>query len=267
MLSRPSDHAAVAIVLARAGSRGVPGKNTAPLAGRPCIAWTIEHALRSSSVRRVVVSTDSPAAAEASEQLGAQVVRRPPELASDTATVDAAARHACDAAGLDDDHARVVILYANVPVRPSDLTDRAVRLLDESGCDSVQSYQPSGKHHPWWTARLGDDGAVSPWQGQLLNHGVYRRQDLPPAFVPDGGVIALTLAALRLRVPGAPAGPHAFFGADRRGVINPPGSVVDIDEPIDLIVADAVLSGRTAAGPIQSPPPSHTHPRPAARQP
>lgn len=255
----PTPTHAAAIVLARAGSRGVPGKNTAPVAGRPCIAWTIEHAQRSALVARVVVSTDSPAAAQTAERMGAIVVLRPAELACETATVDAAARHASIAANLD--HPHLVILYANVPVRPADLTDRALALLARSGCDSVQSYQPSGKHHPWWTARLSDDGAVSPWQGQVLNHGVYRRQDLPPAFVPDGGVIALTSAALRLQTPAAPDGPHAFLGADRRGVINPPGSVIDIDEPIDLIVADAVLRARDS----QPAPSAPAYPQPAQR--
>jgi hypothetical protein len=78
----------------------------------------------------------------------------------------------------------------------------------------------------------------------VLNHGVFRRQDLPPAFIPDGGVIALTRPALFCRVSGVKPGPHAFFGADRRGVENPEGSVVDIDAPIDLIVADALLRQR-----------------------
>jgi N-acylneuraminate cytidylyltransferase len=137
----------------------------------------------------------------------------------------------------------IVILYANVPVRPRDLIDRAVALLNSSGCDSVQSYQPVGKHHPWWTARLDGGGRVGPWEGDVLNHGVFRRQDLPPAFIPDGGIIALTKRALFCEIPGVAPGPHAFFGHDRRGVINPEGSVVDIDAPTDLLVADAILRG------------------------
>ena len=68
-----------------------------------------------------------------------------------------------------------------------------------------------------------------------------------PLDVPDGGIIALTRRALFCEIPGVPPGPHAFFGQDRRGVINPEGSVIDIDAPTDLLVADAILLGTGAA--------------------
>ncbi len=240
---------ATAIILARAGSKGVPGKNVRAVAGRPCIAWTILHAQRSARIGRVVVSTDDATAASVARAMGAEVVERPADLAHDTARVDDAARHALRELERGQEAAAppstpLVILYANVPVRPADLTDRALAMLDEARCDSVQSYQGVGKHHPWWTARLGEGGRVGPWEGDVLNHGVFRRQDLPAAFVPDGGVIALTRAALLLEVVGVAEGPHAFFGKDRRGVVNPEGSVVDIDTEIDLLVADALLRGR-----------------------
>lgn len=238
---------ATAIILARAGSKGVPGKNAALVGGRPCIAWTIDAARAAVSVGKVVVSTDGAALGAIAREHGCEVIERPPDLAGDTARVDAAARHAAERCCPDDDRHPIVVLYANVPVRPAGLIDRAVRLLVQSGCDSVQSYQPVGKHHPWWTARLDDHGTVRPWEGDVLNHGVFRRQDLPPAVIPDGGVIALTRRALFERVPGATPGPHAFFGVDRRGVENAAGSVVDIDSPLDLVVADAVLRQRAAA--------------------
>lgn len=236
---------AAVIVLGRAGSKGVPGKNTAPVAGRPCAAWTIEHAQRAACVGAVAVSSDSEALLDLAVSMGAEAIRRPAELASDHATVDAAARHAASVlleSGRIASEAPIVILYANVPVRPRDLTDQAVGMLMATGCDSVQSYAPVGKHHPWWTARLdAATGTVGPWEGEVLNHGVFRRQDLPPAFIPDGGIIALTRRALMLEIPGAAPGPHAFFGVDRRGVTNPEGAVIDIDAPTDLLVADAVL--------------------------
>lgn len=233
---------ATAIILARAGSKGLPGKNVAPVAGIPCVIWTIEHALASETVSRVVVSSDDPAVLAIAKIWGVETIERPPELAHDTARIDDAARHAF--AALGEPEGPVVILYANVPARPNDLTDRAVRRLLETGCDSVQSYTGVGKHHPWWLARVDETtGAVRPWEGDVLNHGVFRRQDLPPALVPDGGVIACTPDALMLRLH-APEGPHAFFGLDRRGVITAEGEVVDIDSPADQLVAEAVLAGR-----------------------
>tara|TARA_R110000782_G_scaffold19140_3_gene52205 strand:- start:7084 stop:8322 length:1239 start_codon:yes stop_codon:yes gene_type:complete len=241
---------ATAIILARAGSKGLPGKNVAPVAGIPCVIWTIEHALASETVSRVVVSSDDHAVLAIAQIWGVETVERPPELAHDTARIDDAARDAFAAIG--EPEGPVVILYANVPVRPDDLTDRAVRRLLETRCDSVQSYAGVGKYHPWWTARVDDTtGQVRPWEGDVLNHNVFRRQDLPPALVPDGGVIACTPQALMLRL-NAPEGPHAFFGLDRRGVITAEGEVVDIDSPADRMVAEAALAekrnqrGRTA---------------------
>ncbi len=233
---------AVAIILGRAGSKGLPNKNMRDVAGRPCVQWTIDAARRASRVARVVVSTDDPAMLALARAQGLDAVARPPELATDHATIDAAARHAL--AAIDPDHrAPVAILYANVPVRPEGCIDRALERLLGSGADSVQSYQPVGKFHPWWTARVDpDSGRVAPWEGDVLNHAIFRRQDLPPAFIPDGAVIALTPRALRLEIPGAPPGPHAFFGVDRRGIVNPEGSVVDIDSAADLLVAHAALS-------------------------
>lgn len=248
----------VAVVLARGGSKGVPGKNLRPVAGRPCVAWTIEAALRAreaGAVDAAGLSTDSPALLAVAGEMGAEPVQRPVELATDTARVDAAAAHAVAElerrSGPMRDDGAVVILYGNVPVRPAGLIERAVALLRESGCDSVQSYAPVGKHHPWWTARLDSAGLVKPWEGDVLNHGVHRRQDLPPAWVPDGGVLVvrrgvLMAAAGRVTEGAGGVGPHEFFGRDRRGVRNPEGAVVDIDTELDLLVADAILRGAAA---------------------
>lgn len=242
---------ALAVILARAGSRGVPGKNAADVAGAPCIAWTIRAAQAATGVSRVAVSTDGDELARIAREHGCEVVQRPAELAGDTATIDSAARHAVQTLSPSGTaNELIVILYANVPVRPAGLIDRALEVARATKCDSVQSYQPVGKHHPWWTARVDEQsGEVKPWEGDILNHGVFRRQDLPPAFVPDGAIIVVRRAALMLEVAGAMPGPHAFFGRERRGVVNPEGSVVDIDSPMDLVVARAVLSGTAGSAP------------------
>ena len=237
----PSDEA-IAIVLARGGSKGLPGKNTASVAGKPCVLWSIEAAMNAGLITRVIVSSDDAQALEIARSHGCEVLERPESLAHDTATIDDAARHAYESIGSPE--VPIVILYANVPVRPDSLIDDAVKMLDETRCDSVQSYARVGKHHPWWTVRVGGDGQVSPWEGDVLYHNCFRRQDLPPAMVPDGGVIALTPDALMCKV-GAPDGPHCFLGNDRRGVITDEGDVIDIDSRIDLLVADAVLRERS----------------------
>lgn len=250
---------ATAIILARGGSKGLPRKNILPVGGKPCALWTIEAALAAKSVARVALSTDDR---ELIEQVRAThgehvtIVERPAELASDTATIDTAARHAAEHLG-GDAADTLVILYANVPVRPAGLIDRAIAQLSQTNADSVQSYAPVGKFHPWWMVRISDSEhapRVRPWEGDVLNHGVFRRQDLPPAYVPDGGVIALRREALMLQIPGVTPGPHAFFGReDRRGaVINTEGEVIDIDSRIDLLVADAILREQLASRSMRS---------------
>ena len=234
---------ATAIILARGGSKGLPGKNHALVGGQPCIQWTIDAAKLANSVAQVVVSSDDPKILEIATSNNCVAVERPNELAHDTATIDNAARHAYETIGSP--QGPILILYANVPVRPDGLLDDAISLLIETNCDSVQSYARVGKHHPWWTVKLNKDGSVLPWEGDTLYHNCFRRQDLPAASVPDGGVIALTPEALMCTL-GAPDGPHAFLGNDRRGIQTIEGDVIDIDSRIDLLVADAILKERVA---------------------
>ncbi len=245
---------ALALILARAGSKGAPGKNWRPIGGRPCVSWTIEaarHAMETGAVSRIAISTDGAELQQIGLEAGIDVIARPSELASDHATIDDAARHAVLALN-DQSFDPIVILYANVPVRPRGLIERCVALMERTGADSVQSYQPVGKHHPWWTAVVSGnehDGLVRPWEGEVLNHGIYRRQDLPPAHIPDGGALVVSRRSLMLETPGVPPGPHAFFGRDRRGVINPEGSVIDIDTEADCVLAEIALNAQNAVRP------------------
>lgn len=244
MISRESP--ALAIILARAGSKGVPGKNALVIAGKPCVVWTIDACRASRRIGAMAVSTDGAAIGDAARAAGCEVLPRPADLAGDKVTVDASARQAVSAweslhSRLGDD-APVVLLYGNVPIRPAGLIDRAVELLTSTRCDSVQSYAGVGKYHPWWTVRVDEaSGVVKPWEGDVLYHNVFRRQDLPPAQVPDGGVLVVSRRALMLEIAGAGSGPHQFLGVDRRGIVNAEGSVVDIDSAIDVHVASAIL--------------------------
>jgi CMP-N,N'-diacetyllegionaminic acid synthase len=223
----------ISVIIGRAGSKGLPGKNTRLLLGKPMVWYTLRDAKAAGTVDRIIVSTDCAEIKRAASEEGVGVIDRPPELAGDTATVDAAVRHAIETDGGDEPI--IVILYANVPVRPDDLIDRAVRKLIETGADSVQSYCDVGKHHPLWTSTIDlSTSTVTPYQPNVP----YRRQDLPKLVLPDGGVIAVTQKSLFSVVEGQP---HAFLGKDRRGVITPPGAVIDVDSEIDLDLAEAIL--------------------------
>lgn len=226
---------ALAVVIGRAGSRGLPGKNVRLLDGRPLICHAVDAALAAAAVERVVVSTDGDEIAAAAESMAVEVIRRPPALCTDTAPVVAAVRHAV--VTCRNRRPVIVVLYANVPLRPARLIDDAVELLAESGADSVQSYTGVGKHHPAWMVSMDGGRRVTP----LSPNAIDRRQDLPPLLIPDGGVIAVTRRGL-LAAPDHP--PHAFLGSDRRGLETPPGAVIDVDTERDLALAEMLLARR-----------------------
>ncbi len=243
----------LAIILARAGSKGLPGKALAELSGEPMIVRTIRHAQAAKRITHVVVSTDGPEIAKTVQSHGVRVIDRPAELATDTAPVADAARHAVLAEethqGLMYD--AVVILYANVPHRPMDLIDRGLALFESSGCDSVQSVCPVGKHHPYWMKTLDAEGRMAPF----VANTVHRRQDLPRVYGLDGGLLIVRRSML---VEADSSMPHAMLGEDRRAVMTAPGSVMDVDVAADLSIAQAmarptpaapfVLAGRTVGG-------------------
>jgi CMP-N,N'-diacetyllegionaminic acid synthase len=228
------------VILARAGSAGLGGKHLRPLLGRRVIEYTFDHARTSRRVTRAVVSTDCPAIAALARGQGFEVIERPAELATAEASVQAAMLHAMHAVEAKSSFRAegLVVLYGNVPVRPAGVIDRAVELLEQSGCDSVRSFCPVGKWHPWWMSKLEGDRVAAVHEGSI-----HRRQDLPPLFMHDGAVVAVSRAAM-LRGEAHPEDPHAFFGADRRGIETPMGETVEIDHLRDLYWAEAVLRER-----------------------
>ena len=230
------DEGVLGVILARAGSKGLPNKNALPIAGKPMLAWTIEHALQSTRIDRVIVTTDGDELAGIAQRMGVEVVQRPAELSHDTATVDAAARHAVNQ--IVDMHQTVCLLYGNIPVRPADLADRAIDKLIETNADSVQSVCPVGKNHPYWMKTVN---AETGELGMYTDNNIYRRQDLPPVYMLDGGVIALTRTTLFRVIEGEP---HAFLGTDRRAIVTEPGEVIDVDTEADFQVAEAALLAR-----------------------
>ncbi len=228
------------IILARAGSKGLPGKCTRELLGRPLIEYTFDHARASRRLAGIVLTTDSEPAKKLARQVGIDIVDRPAELASDTATVDAAARHAV--VTWEKTHSKkvdaIVLLYGNIPIRADGLIDRAIDHLAETKADSVRSVAPVSKQHPDWIHRLKGDRMV-----QFRKNGIYRRQDLEPLYYHDGAVAVVTRAAL-FDAEKAPHDGQAFLGADRRAIIQKPEDSVDIDEALDLYLAEAVLRSR-----------------------
>lgn len=230
------------VILARAGSKGLPNKCMRDLLGKPVIAYTFDHVAASQRLTAAVLTTDSAPAKALAREFGIAVIDRPPELATDTAPVDAATRHAVEhwsrehQVGVD----VVVLLYGNVPVRADGLIDRAVDHLIDTGADSVRTVAAVTKHHPDWLHRLQQDRMT-----QFRPNSIHRRQDLEPLYYHDGAVAVVTSAAL-FEALSSPGDHQAFLGRDRRALIQEPEDAVDIDEPIDLFIAEAILRAKRA---------------------
>lgn len=142
--------ATLAIIPARAGSKGVPGKNIRPIAGLPLIAWSIRQALDVAAIDRVVVSTDSEAIAAVAREHGAEVpFLRPAGLAGDAAPTEPVVLHALDwykASGFD--AATVVLLQPTSPLRLPGTLASAMARFDAGGFDSLLGVCEN--HHFFW---------------------------------------------------------------------------------------------------------------------
>ncbi len=234
----------LSVVIARAGSKGLPNKAMRPCCGKPLVAWTIEHARGSKLVDQVLVSSDSPEILTVGQAYDCVCYDRPAEICHDRATIDSPVRHAVARweaeTGRRADY--IAIHYGNIPLRPVDLTDRALRKLIETEADSVQSVSPVGKMHPFWMKKL-----TGPFEDRLemyQDNRIYRRQDLPPVYMLDAGVLAVTRANL---FTVREEEPHAFLGTDRRAIVSPAGSVVDVDDATDLAIAETLMRLKLAA--------------------
>lgn len=232
------------VILARAGSKGLPGKCMRELSGKPVVAYTFEHAGASERLSAVVFTTDCTPAKKLAETLDVEVIDRPAELATDLATVDDAARHAVSVweKKHGDRIEAVALLYGNIPVRPAGLIDRAIEHLETTGADSVRSVAPVTKQHPDWIHRLNGDRMI-----QFRPNSIYRRQDLEPLYYHDGAIAVVTRAALFLALE-TPDDHQAFLGQDRRAIVGQPEETVDIDGPVDLAVAEGILRSREKNG-------------------
>src|SRR5689334_17816 len=232
------------VIIARAGSAGLRNKHLLPLLGRPVIKYTFAHARQAKLLTRVVVSTDAPQIRRMAEANFFETIKRPPELATADASVQDVMLHAMDTVEQTSAFKTdaLVVLYGNVPVRTDGVIDSAIRLLKETGCDSVRSFCPVGKWHPAWMSKLDGDRVRA-----LREGSIHRRQDLEPLFLHDGAVVAVSRASM-LRGEMSPSDPHAFFGVDRRGVRTEVGGTVEIDSLRDLYWAEAVLRERGIGG-------------------
>jgi N-acylneuraminate cytidylyltransferase len=218
---------AVAILLARGGSKGIPGKNLKQVGGLSLVARSVLAARAARSVEAVYVSTDDAAIAQEAARFGARIIHRPADLADDAATSESGWLHALRIIREQmPDVSRLVLLQCTSPFTTGADIDGCLRVMAEQ--DAACALSVVEDHSFLWT--FDADG-----RGVGINHDEtkqrQRRQDLPPAFRESGAVYCVRVEDFE-RVGRRFCGPVALFPVD-----HPP---VEIDSVADLQLCDLI---------------------------
>ncbi|MGW0395155.1 cytidylyltransferase domain-containing protein, partial [Streptomyces sp. NPDC003042] len=243
----------LAVIPARGGSKGVPGKNTAPVGGVPLVARAVRACRAAPTVTDVVVSTDSDTVAAAARAAGAGVIRRPAALSGDTASSEAAVLHALDA--FEELHSLTVDVVLLVQCTSPFLTPGDIESVAAAvACGAADCALTAAPFHGflWRTAQAAGGGTRT---GIGVNHDpAYRprRQDRPEELLETGAAYAMAAPAFR-------TARHRFFGRVLP-VPSDPARVLEIDDPHDLARARLLA-------PLFDVPPASAFPRTDRRTP
>jgi CMP-N-acetylneuraminic acid synthetase len=225
------------LIPARGGSKTIPQKSIAPLAGRPLLAWTADAALASGRLSRVILSTDDPLIARVGRSLGLEVpFLRPAELAQDESPAIDVIRHALDWLAGHQEYRpdAVMLLQPTSPLRRTEHIDAAAELLIESGADSVVSVVAvPHQFNPVSVMKLEEGRLVPFLPGPLIT----RRQAKPLVYARNGPALVLSRRSVLLDQ-------GQLYGSDCRPLLMHPFDSVDIDEPADLELAEFLLARR-----------------------
>lgn len=227
----------VALICARGGSKGLPGKNLRPLGGRPLIVWAIEQALAVERVRRVIVSTDSDEIAAVARDSGAEVpFSRPPELARDESPERLVWRHALGYLAESEGgypHALLVV-PPTAPMRAVVDLERCLDEYEKGEADTVITVTDAQRSPYFNMVTASEDGSVS----LVIPPGtsIARRQDAPVVY-------DVTTVAYVARPEHVMAKDSIFEGRVRQ-VYVPRERALDIDTLLDLRIAECLMGSR-----------------------
>lgn len=217
------------IIPARGGSKGVPGKNTMLIEGKPLIAYAIEVGQKS-QLDCLVVNTNDQKIAKVAKEYGCRVVMRPQELASDTANVVDTVLHTLrifeEQNKLFD---AVLLLQPTAPLRKPQDVDSAIKLLKDRKTDGVISMSAVGDIHPARMYRI-DNGIT---ECEMPAFETSRRQDLPTRYVRNGCIYLIRTEVIKKEKTLIPQSKTALI-MDSRWSVN-------VDTEIDVVVLKALI--------------------------
>lgn len=222
----------LAIIPARGQSKGIIKKNLQPLLGKPLIAHTIEAARNAQRIDRVVVSTDDTEIAAVARKCGAQVVMRPTNISGDMATSETALLHVLDSLEKEENvspHLLTFLQCTSPLTLPQDI-DGTIQALLVQHADSALAVTPF--HYFLWhkDTRGNADGVNHDKTTRLM------RQQRRNQFLEAGAVYTMTVEGFLIHK-------HRFFGKTVLYEL-PPERCFEIDEPVDLRIAEVLMRER-----------------------
>ncbi len=229
------NHTVLCVVPARGNSKGLPRKNIKNLLGKPLIGYTIEQALQSKYIDRVVVSTENREIAEIAAKYGAEVpFLRPSELATDESGTIDVLLHAMSWLETEERYNFdiLVLLHVTTPLRESGDIDRCIELLVERRADNVFSVTEAHRNPYFNMVEIDAKGWV-----HLVKQGSFStRQAAPPVYDMNSSIYVWWREALR--------GERRTFLQKTCAYIMPKERSVDIDDHIDFRIAEMLLRER-----------------------
>lgn len=223
-----------AFIFARGGSKGLPGKNIKPLAGKPLLQYSIDTALASDLIEQVFVSTDDQAIAQVAIEGGAILIERPVELATDQSPEWLSWRHAVEWAtehyGSFDGF---VSLPATSPLRSQEDVEAAILKRQAETADICIAVTPASRSPYFNMVKYNEAGFV-----ELVNQPegeVSRRQDAPKVFDITTVIYATT--------PEFVLNNYGLFSGKVASIEVPKARAVDIDDIYDFRLAEAIIKG------------------------
>ena len=224
----------LAVIPARGGSKGLPGKHLLQADGRPLLAFSIEAAHGAHGIDRTVLSSDDDAIMAAARGCQCDVpFRRPAELATDSALTIDVLLHALDQLP---EYEVIVLLQPTSPLRTSVDIDAALTRFASCGAPACVSVCVV-EHSPYWMYRIGNNGTLSAFIEPPASG--LRRQDLPEAYVLNGAIYIADVAWLRAR--------KTFMTQDTVAHVMPVRRSIDIDTVADFEAFKKTLTEETHA--------------------